>query len=173
MLYVFTVNRFRKTEVMFLVIHLICVLFTFVCLFVCFFSGLGQNDSEFIDISNVQKGVKEFLSELFIRAGFARALTTSKDRLLPCPLGTFVNKSVTDANGLKCLECPAGKFFLSMWHQMSKLRAKLLNPAKPVAGYIGYKIKENTSTFSIGLITLRLNFNAFLKICGIPETQNG
>ena len=93
-----------------------------------FFRGLGQNDSEFIDISKEEEHVKEFLSELFIRAGFARSLTPSKDRLLPCPLGTFVNKSVTVSNDLKCLECPAGTFFLlSMWYQMSKSRVKLLN----------------------------------------------
>ena len=85
-----------------------------ICLFV-FFSGVGQNDSEFIDISKEQKDVKEFLSELFIRAGFTRALTTSKDRLLPCPLGTFVNKSVTVPNDLKCLECPAGEFLLFVY----------------------------------------------------------
>ena len=40
------------------------------------------------------------------RAGFANA-TLGALKLLPCPLGTFVN-----ASRLECVECPAGKIYV-------------------------------------------------------------
>ena len=53
---------------------------------------------------------KQALLEAFRRAGFANQ-TQGEIKLLPCPLGTFVNKSVSGSDDLKCLECPAGKLF--------------------------------------------------------------
>lgn len=81
----------------------------FITLFISSFSGLGQDDSEYIDVS---KGWhKDTFSEVFGRAGFANKIR-GEYKLLPCPLGTFVNSSVSGPRGLKCLECPAGKFRL-------------------------------------------------------------
>ena len=68
------------------------------------FSGPGQNYPELIDISRY-----DFLPDLllaFKQAGFANQ-SIDKYKLLPCPLGTFVNASSKDP---KCLECPAGNF---------------------------------------------------------------
>ena len=46
----------------------------------------------------------------FARAGYANNVNDPY-KLFPCPLGTFVNLSVSDPKDLKCLECPAGKIF--------------------------------------------------------------
>ena len=83
------------------------------------FSGLGQNESEYIDIDlltwesdflAITPSAKDSLSESLRRAGFANT-TAGKQKLLPCSVGTFVDSSVTDPSELKCLECPAGRFF--------------------------------------------------------------
>ena len=81
-------------------------------LFFCVFSGLGQDENEYIDISGVKDEDREILFEAFGRAGFAHQ-THGKYKLLPCTLGTFVNQTVRNSNDLKCLECPAGKVVLS------------------------------------------------------------
>ena len=48
-------------------------------------------------------------------SGFANKLNSS-DKLLPCPLGTYVNFSVNDAmdfsKDVECSECPAGRVLL-------------------------------------------------------------
>ena len=78
------------------------IIFSFFLIFL--FSGPGQNYPELIDISGYS-----FLPELllaFEQAGFADK-TIDEYKLLPCPLGTFVNASSKDP---KCLECPAGNF---------------------------------------------------------------
>ena len=75
--------------------------------FLYVFSGLGQDDSEYIDIMSAGVHVKDFLRQAFGRAGFAK-YAHHRDKLLPCPVGTFVNPSARDPNDLKCLECPAG-----------------------------------------------------------------
>lgn len=80
----------------------------------CLFSGLGQGDSEYIDIDQspaILEGtqIEARLAESFGRAGFANR-TYGKQKLLPCSVGTFVNSSVSDPNELKCVECPAGTF---------------------------------------------------------------
>ena len=53
---------------------------------------------------------KRDLLEAFRRAGFANQ-TQGVLKLLPCSLGTFVNKSISGIDDLECLECPAGKLF--------------------------------------------------------------
>ena len=77
-------------------------IFSFFLLFL--FSGPGQNDAELIDISRYS-----FLPDLllaFKQSGFADE-SIDGYKLLPCPLGTFVNASSKEP---KCLECPAGSF---------------------------------------------------------------
>ena len=78
------------------------------------FSGLGQDDSEYIDLSQDDIRIKETLFEAFGRAGFA-SQAHGKMKLSPCPVGTFVNPSavITSRYGtvfVECKECPAGKF---------------------------------------------------------------
>ena len=82
----------------------------FIYLFFCVFSGLGQDDTELIDISNETGIARNTLFEAFGRAGFANQ-THGKYKLLPCTLGTFVNQTVSNIDDLMCLECPAGKMF--------------------------------------------------------------
>ena len=80
----------------------------------CFYiRGLGQDDSEHIDISDivVSKGgsSKNRILAAFKKSGFAKQSDGYK--LLPCELGTYVNAS---AETIKCTECPAGKFIRSL-----------------------------------------------------------
>ena len=78
------------------------IIFSFFLIFL--FSGPGKNDAELIDISSYN-----YLPDLllaFKQAGFADD-SIDEYKLLPCPLGTFVNASSKDP---KCLECPAGNF---------------------------------------------------------------
>ena len=75
-------------------------IFSFFLIFL--FSGPGQNDVELIDISRFI--VVPDLLLAFKQAGFADE-SIDEYKLLPCPLGTFVNASSKDP---KCLECPAG-----------------------------------------------------------------
>ena len=82
----------------------------------CLFSCLGQGDSEYIDIDQspaILEGtqIEARLAESFGRAGFANR-TYGKQKLLPCSVGTFVNSSVSGPSELKCVECPAGTFFI-------------------------------------------------------------
>lgn len=81
--------------------------------FLYLFSGLGQNESEFINTKRkiplpASEQIDAILSESFSRAGFANR-TYGENKFLPCSVGTFVNSSVTDPSELKCLGCPAGK----------------------------------------------------------------
>ena len=90
----------------------------FFCVFFFFFSGFGEDKSNYIDLSGIGVSwwisgfVTKTLLEVFGRAGFANsALGTYK--LRPCPLGTFVNTSANDPSDYNCLKCPAGKFALN------------------------------------------------------------
>ena len=77
-------------------------IFAFFLIFL--FSGPGQNDAQLIDLSHYY-----FLHDLllaFKQAGFADK-TIDEYKLLPCPLGTFVNAS---SKNPKCLKCPAGNY---------------------------------------------------------------
>ena len=70
-----------------------------------YFSGVQENKSEFIDIpAELYWLVRDNIRETFVRSGFADRLAEYK--LLPCPLGTFVDGSLTDPN---CKNCSAGK----------------------------------------------------------------
>ena len=70
------------------------------------FRGVEKDDSEFIDISNVDISAMETVRKVFLQAGFAKYYEESDLKLLPCPPGTFVNISDTSP---KCKKCPAGK----------------------------------------------------------------
>ena len=80
---------------------------------ICCFSGVGQDDSKYIDVSNYSF-VRYTLLLAFQQAGFANR-ARGEYKLLPCSLGTFVNSSSNDPNALKCLECPAGNFFRNLY----------------------------------------------------------
>ena len=69
-----------------------------------YFSGVQENKSEFVDISELYGHVRDNVRETFVRSGFADRLAEYK--LRPCPLGTFVDSSLTDPN---CKNCSAGK----------------------------------------------------------------
>lgn len=69
------------------------------------FSGLGQESTDFIDISGIGGSPKEVLLKAFSQAGFAKK-GPDQYKLLPCPKGTHLDPS--DPNKLECLECPAG-----------------------------------------------------------------
>ena len=57
----------------------------------------------------------------FRQSGLANASNESKYKLLPCSLGTFVKASAKDP---KCLECPAGNFFLIYDMRVTHLNRK-------------------------------------------------
>ena len=69
------------------------------------FSGVQEDESEFIDISNVDLLVGDNVRKKFVRSGFADK-RSDKNELRPCPLGTFVDSSLTDPH---CKNCSAGK----------------------------------------------------------------
>ena len=73
------------------------------------FSGLGHDDSEYIDVSE-QSFFNNLLLRAFKQSGFANQ-SLGEYELLPCSLGWFVNAS-SEANN--CIECPAGKLVLSL-----------------------------------------------------------
>ena len=66
---------------------------------------MQENKSEFIDISNLDSTERNNVRKTFVRSGFADD-QLGKDKLLPCPLGTFVDSSLTDPD---CKYCSAGK----------------------------------------------------------------
>ena len=74
-------------------------------LFYFYFSGVQQSESEFLDISSVSYGIRDNVRKNFVRSGFADK-RPDKDKLRPCPLGTFVDSSLTDPH---CKNCSAGK----------------------------------------------------------------
>ena len=67
--------------------------------------------------------IKEQLLAAFKKSGFANQ-SLGKYKLLPCPLGSFVNAS-SEAN--KCIECPAGKLVLSLTDNTSLNRGDSLD----------------------------------------------
>ena len=89
------------------------------------FSGVGHDHSEYIDISSLTSYlmIKEQLLAAFKKSGFANQ-SLGKYKLLPCPLGSFVNAS-SEAN--KCIECPAGKLVLSLTDNTSLNRGDSLD----------------------------------------------
>ena len=80
------------------------------------FSGLGKDENDDIDITSHWL-VRDTLFEAFAGAGFARRKDQDRDKLLPCPKGTFVNSSATDHTKLVCLECPAGSYNILITRQ--------------------------------------------------------
>ena len=73
------------------------------------FRGLGQADYDYIDISLARANLR--LRWTFSLAGFARTKTEDKNKLLPCPKGTFVKPPTTvwfETNEILCTKCPAG-----------------------------------------------------------------
>ena len=77
-------------------------------------SGVGLSESEHIDPTTFKQN-NEVMTIALRLSGFANKLKGS-DKLLPCPLGTYVNFSVNDAmdfsKDVECSECPAGRVLL-------------------------------------------------------------
>lgn len=95
-------------------LHILFNLFLFIVLVfinIFWFSGLGQSNSEYIDVSQ-----KEYnLRRPFLLAGFARR-AQGEHKLLPCPRGTYVKPTnMFVPSQINCIECPAGRSFLSWW----------------------------------------------------------
>lgn len=70
-----------------------------------YFSGVQESESEFIDISKLVWPERENVRKTFVRGGFADD-RSGEYKLRPCPLGSFVDSSLTDP---KCKNCSAGK----------------------------------------------------------------
>ena len=70
-----------------------------------YFSGVQQSKSEVIDISNLSWPEQDNVRQAFLRSGFDDKRLGSY-KLRPCPLGTFVDSSLTDPI---CKNCSAGK----------------------------------------------------------------
>ena len=70
-----------------------------------YFSGVQENESEAIDISNLRGAERLNVRLAFIRSGFADD-RLGWFKLRPCPLGSFADSSLTDPN---CKNCPTGK----------------------------------------------------------------
>ena len=105
---------------MVLLIHRGRICFTFSL--ILFFRGPGQDDTEQIDISHYSNWFRgKDLWLAFRQSGFASASNESAFKLLPCSLGTFVKASSKDP---KCLECPAGNFFLIYGIRVTHLNRK-------------------------------------------------
>ena len=66
---------------------------------------MQESESEFLDISSVDFRVRDNVRKNFVRSGFADK-RSDKNELRPCPLGTFVDSSLTDP---QCKNCSAGK----------------------------------------------------------------
>ena len=86
------------------------------------FSGIQENEPGFIDLSDLKKkgGEERFMRQAFLRVGFADD-SAGNYKLRPCPLGTFVDSSRTNAT---CKNCSAGKldvFFFSLWTKCNQL----------------------------------------------------
>ena len=67
--------------------------------------------------------MKDDLLPAFKKSGFANQ-SLGKYKLLPCSLGWFVNASSEDS---KCIECPAGKFIVSLTDNTSLNRGDSLD----------------------------------------------
>ena len=74
-------------------------------LFHFYFSGVQESKAEVIDISKIFWLARDDVRRAFVRSGFADK-RLGENRLLPCPLGTFADSSLTDSN---CKKCSAGK----------------------------------------------------------------
>ena len=70
-----------------------------------YFSGIQESESEIIDLSSLSGIVKDNIRKTIVGSGFADD-RSDKDKLRPCPLGTFVDRSLTNP---KCQNCSAGK----------------------------------------------------------------
>ena len=70
------------------------------------FRGVETNDSEFINITSGDIDLERWVRKVFYETGFGNHYNNSDLKLLPCPLGTFVNISDTSS---RCIDCPAGK----------------------------------------------------------------
>ena len=66
---------------------------------------MQESKAEVIDISKIFGHEQDDVRNAFVRSGFADK-RLGKNRLLPCPLGTFADNSLTDSN---CKKCSAGK----------------------------------------------------------------
>ena len=80
------------------------------------FSGIQENEPEFIDLSDLRNtGREELLMRLaFLAVGFADD-SAGTYKLRPCPLGTFVDRSLANP---KCESCSAGKSLLLTLHNV-------------------------------------------------------
>ena len=79
-----------------------------------YFSGVQESESEIIDISSLPWAVKDDIRETIVGSGFADD-RSDKYKLRPCPLGTFVDRSLTNP---KCENCSAGKSLLLTLHNL-------------------------------------------------------
>ena len=70
-----------------------------------YFSGGQESISDFIDISGLDWPERDNVRGTLVRSGFADD-RLGKYKLSPCPLGTFVDRSLTNPN---CKTCCAGK----------------------------------------------------------------
>ena len=96
---------------------------TYFFFLIFYFSGIGHDDSEYIDISPFNFSSMAYqLLQAFKQSGFANQ-SLGKYKLLPCSLGWFVNAS-SEAN--ECVECPAGKLLLSLTDNTSLNRGDCL-----------------------------------------------
>ena len=77
-----------------------------------YFSGVQESKSEVVDISNLSWPEQDFVHLAFVQSGFADD-HLGRYKLLPCPLGTFAESSLTDPN---CKNCSAGKLQLFILH---------------------------------------------------------
>ena len=77
-----------------------------------YFSGVQESKSEVVDTTNVSWPEQVFVHLAFVQSGFADD-QLGRDKLLPCPLGTFAERSLTDPN---CKNCSAGKLQLLILH---------------------------------------------------------
>ena len=89
------------------------------------FSGVGHDDSEYIDVSSFTEwsSINDQLLTAFKQSGFANQ-RLGKYKLLPCSLGWFVNAS---SEAKKCIECPAGNLVLSLTDNTSLNRGDSLD----------------------------------------------
>ena len=80
----------------------------------CYFSDVQESEDEFIDISSVPWPLKDNMRETIVGVGFADD-RLDKDKLRPCPLGTFVDPSLTNP---KRENCSAGKSLFLTLHNL-------------------------------------------------------
>ena len=63
------------------------------------------------------------LVKVFAQSGFANKVKDKNTLLvLPCPVGTFVDSSVSDPSKLECLECPAGSTLSTIYQHFLNIK---------------------------------------------------